>query len=119
MKRIVILIDGTWNDEVAEHARKRACGAAPHPGHAWPSRADSGCNFQTANSKRAFAFPRHDMPELCTNEPPDKGRGATPRGSGECRVPVAPAAACAVIESTRVSHHGRTGITRHSRTRRF
>jgi len=26
----------------------------------------------------------------------------------------APAAACAVVESTRVSHHGHTGITRHS-----
>jgi hypothetical protein len=45
------------------------------------------------------------------------GRGATPRreralpqkGSGECRVPVAPAAACAKVVSTRVSHHGRTG----------
>ena len=31
------------------------------------------------------------------------------RGRGECRVPVAPAAACAVVEGTRVSHHGRTG----------
>jgi hypothetical protein len=30
-------------------------------------------------------------------------------GSGECRVPVAPAASCAKVESTRVSHHGRTG----------
>jgi hypothetical protein len=30
-------------------------------------------------------------------------------GSGECRVPVAPAAARGVVDSTRVSHHGRTG----------
>jgi len=30
-------------------------------------------------------------------------------GSGECRVPVAPAAARVVVVSTRVSHHGRTG----------
>ena len=30
-------------------------------------------------------------------------------GRGECRVPVAPAAARVVVVSTRVSHHGRTG----------
>ena len=30
-------------------------------------------------------------------------------GSGECRVPVAPAAARVVVVSTRGSHHGRTG----------
>ena len=66
------------------------------------------------------AFPRRDAPELCMNSSPrNGGRGATPRGSGECRVPVAPAASCAKAESTRVSHHGRTGITRHSRTQRF
>ena len=59
----------------------------------------------------ASAFSPRDAPELCRNDPPKR------RGRGECRVPVAPAAACAVIESTRVSHHGRTGITRHSRTR--
>ncbi len=33
-------------------------------------------------------------------------------GDRKRRVPVAPAAACAVVESTRVSHHGRTGIIR-------
>ena len=56
-----------------------------------------------------------------------RGRGATPRrertlpqeGSGECRAPNAPAVSCAKVESTRGSHHGRTGITRHSRTRWF
>ena len=31
------------------------------------------------------------------------------RGRRECRAPDAPAAACAVVESTRVSHHGHTG----------
>jgi len=36
------------------------------------------------------------------------------RGRRECRAPGAPAAACAVVESTRVSHHGHTGNTRHS-----
>jgi hypothetical protein len=39
-----------------------------------------------------------------------------PGGCGECRVPNAPAAARVVVVSTRVSHHGRAGITRHSRT---
>ena len=36
------------------------------------------------------------------------------RGRRECRAPGAPAAARAKVESTRVSHHGRTGNTRHS-----
>ena len=48
---------------------------------------------------------------------PKRGAALPQEGSGECRAPVAPAAACAKVESTRVSHHGRTGITRHSRTR--
>jgi hypothetical protein len=63
-------------------------------------------------SRYTFAFSRRDTPELCMNDPPNRGRG-------ECRVPVAPAAARVVVVSTRVSHHGRTGITRHSRTRWF
>ena len=62
--------------------------------------------------KRKPAFSRHDAPELCRNHAPSKTGGR-----GECRVPVAPEASCAKVESTRVSHHGRTGITRHSRTR--
>jgi hypothetical protein len=36
------------------------------------------------------------------------------RGRRECRALDAPAAACVVVESTRVSHHGHTGNTRHS-----
>ena len=36
------------------------------------------------------------------------------RGRRECRAPDAPAAACVLVESTRVSHHGHTGNTRHS-----
>jgi hypothetical protein len=36
------------------------------------------------------------------------------RGRRECRAPDAPAAACVVVVSTRVSHHGHTGSTRHS-----
>src|ERR1700735_432971 len=53
------------------------------------------------------------------NDPPDKGRGATPRGERGM-----PGARCTRsrawwVVNTRVSHHGRTGITRHSRTRWF
>jgi hypothetical protein len=36
------------------------------------------------------------------------------RGCRECRAPDAPAAARGVVVNTRVSHHGHTGITRHS-----
>jgi hypothetical protein len=43
------------------------------------------------------------------NEPPSKIRGRR-----ECRVPEAPAASCAKVESTRVRNHGHAGITRHS-----
>jgi hypothetical protein len=56
-------------------------------------------------------------PELCENRPPRgrgrpsrEGAGATLKGGrGECRVPCAPAASCAKVESTRVSHHRFTG----------
>src|SRR6201985_3487610 len=54
-------------------------------------------------------FSRHDVPEVC--------QFIRPGGRGECRVPDAPAAARGEVVSTRVSHHGRTAITRHSRTR--
>jgi hypothetical protein len=49
-------------------------------------------------SKHGFATPRRDAPELCKDLSPHRGRG-------ECRVPVAPAASCAivVIERTRVT----------------
>jgi hypothetical protein len=41
------------------------------------------------------AFPPRDAPELCLNDPPEEGVALPQGGSGECRVPVAPAAACA------------------------
>ena len=49
-------------------------------------------------STYGFAFPRRAAPELCIYLPPKRGRG-------ECRVPAAPAASCAivVIERTRVT----------------
>ena len=57
-----------------------------------------GFNSQTANSTYAFAFPRRHAPEFCTNLSPRKIRGR-----GERRVPAAPVASCAKVESTRVS----------------
>src|SRR5258707_10510577 len=54
-----------------------------------------GFVIQTANFKRAFAISRREAPELCIYLSPQ-------RGCGECRVPVAPAASCAKVESTRV-----------------
>src|SRR5260370_15367644 len=40
------------------------------------------------------------------------------RGRGECRVPDAPAASCAMVEVAHEGrHHRSTGNTRHSRTR--
>jgi hypothetical protein len=43
-----------------------------------------------------------------------KGAGLPQEGSRECRTLGASAAACAVVESTRVSHHGHAGNVRHS-----
>ena len=56
-----------------------------------------------------FAFPRHHAPELCLNDPPKRGRGATPRGERGM-----PGARCTrsrawCVVNTRVSHHGYTG----------
>ena len=62
----------------------------------------SSLSLLAMTARCSSAISRHEAPELCKNLSP-------PRGRGECRVPVAPAAACAVVESTRVSHHGRTG----------
>jgi hypothetical protein len=45
--------------------------------------------------KQVSAFPRRVAPELCLNDPPKEGVALPQGGSGECRVPVAPAASCA------------------------
>src|SRR5450631_428760 len=47
--------------------------------------------------------------EFCSEVPP-----SSIRGRRECRTLGASAAACAVVESTRVSHHGHAGNVRHS-----
>jgi hypothetical protein len=56
---------------------------------------------------------RRDAPELSMNSSAHGGRG-------ECRVPVAPAASCALGSGrTHTSNNEYTGITRHSRTQWF
>src|ERR1700722_8661188 len=80
-------------------------------------RRESGALRSIRGSKHTSAIPRRIAPELCINDRPDKGRGATPRGERGM-----PGARCTRsrawwVVNARVSHHGRTGITRHSRTR--
>ncbi|OIQ76489.1 hypothetical protein GALL_418260 [mine drainage metagenome] len=59
--------------------------------------------------RHCFAISRRVAPEVYnTHSPRIIG------GRRECRAPDAPAAACVLVESTRVSHHGHTGNTRHS-----
>src|SRR5258705_3698883 len=60
--------------------------------------------------KRSFAISRPDTPEVCFELPYPRIRGRR-----ECRVPVAPAASCALgIGRTHTSNNEYTGITRHS-----
>jgi hypothetical protein len=91
----------------------------------------SAAIFQLHHERSEYWIARYDRERGApySSHAPPPSRGAMrpscagilrpQRGRGECRVPVAPAAARGVVVSTRVSHHGRTGITRHSRTRWF
>ncbi|MEY2393906.1 MAG: hypothetical protein QOF94_251 [Acidobacteriaceae bacterium] len=64
---------------------------------------------------RARAFPRRDAPELCMNLVPPLDRGR-----GERRMPVAPAASCALDSGKKhTSNNEYPGITRRSRTQWF
>jgi hypothetical protein len=64
---------------------------------------------------RVPAIPRRDAPELCMNLVPPLDRGR-----GERRMPVAPAASCAlVVVETHTSNNEYPGITRRSRTQWF
>src|SRR5580692_4154498 len=71
----------------------------------------------------SFAFSPRDAPEFCLKVPPSsfggsrlpqEGSNATPRGEQGMPDARRVRSACAKVESTRVSHHGHTGITRHS-----
>jgi hypothetical protein len=62
-----------------------------------------------ASYRHVFAFSQRGSRPSLAGQCPSKIRGRR-----ECRAPGAPAAACAVVESTRVNHHGHTGNTRHS-----
>jgi hypothetical protein len=65
------------------------------------------------NSRHMFAISQRDAPEFCIYLSPYGGRG-------ECRVPTAPAASCALcIGRTHTSNNEYTGIARHSRTQWF
>jgi hypothetical protein len=72
--------------------------------------------MMTAKSKYTSSISPRDAPEFCLEVLPSSsgGRSAPPRGSRECRTLGASADACALVESTRVSHHGHAGNVRHS-----
>src|SRR3984893_17882659 len=53
--------------------------------------------------RNGFAFSRRDAPELCVNVSPENRR------RGECRVPAAPAASCALVVWHTSIHHESTG----------
>jgi hypothetical protein len=63
-----------------------------------------------------FAVSPRISREFCVERSPSeiRGRSATPRGEQGMPGADAPAAARVLVVSTRVSHHGHTGITRHS-----
>src|SRR6202021_4246788 len=69
---------------------------------------DDGCGviwLTTSRSRRAFR-----ASFALTFRPPQSEGAVLPQeGSRECRTLGASAAACAVVESTRVSHHGHAG----------
>src|ERR1700738_3445000 len=83
-------------------------------GHDGPKLSNSQNNFKRSFFfKRSFAASPRNAPEPLTNLSPQGGRG-------ECRVPVAPAASCALcIGRTHTSNNEYTGIARHSRTQWF
>ena len=66
------------------------------------------CKFE-----RNFPFSRRDAPELVHEIFRPK------EGVGNAGCPLHPQPRACSVESTRVSHHGHTGITRHSRTQWF
>jgi hypothetical protein len=65
--------------------------------------------FRVAPIPRTSAISPRDARESCLKLSP-----SSIRGSRECRTLGASAAACAMVVSTRVSHHGHAGNVRHS-----
>jgi hypothetical protein len=80
------------------------------------------CFVACAPLRKRLAFVAGNDAKICVRDLATRFRasyaGSVPpyelRGRRECRALDAPAAACVVVESTRVSHHGHTGNTRHS-----
>src|SRR5512136_1892226 len=58
-----------------------------------------------------FAIPRRDAPGLCVNSSPQERAWGMP--GARCTRSLV----CSVLVAHECRHHGRTGITRHSRTR--
>ena len=107
--------------------RRRVSAVSNHEARWWPhpSRRDEDAAPQDEGQAiRSSIVSDLNFKELAATAPRSRGafrpscaRNLPPspiRGRRECRAPDAPAAACAVVESTRVSHHGHTGNTRHS-----
>jgi hypothetical protein len=72
---------------------------------------DRAFGARSVATSYTFSFSRRDAPELC-----QKSFALISRGRGECRVPNAPAAWCAllVVSMHTSIHSGGTGIIRHS-----
>ena len=85
-------------------------GSAAHHAARAARCAASGARNTPPRSRRAV------RPSFARNSRPPQTQGAVlpQEGSRECRTLGASAAACAVVESTRVSHHGHAGNVRHS-----
>src|SRR6266700_6633438 len=83
------------------------------PGHLARRRASRFCPGMTSVD---ISTPTHvyDLAARCAR---GVDESSAQRGRGECRMPVAPAASCALgIGRTHTSNNEYTGITRHSRT---
>jgi hypothetical protein len=81
----------------------------------WDRFAHSNFNFQTANLKRDFAFPRRNARELCQNHAPKKTEGV---GNAGCATHPQPRVRNKTKHTSVVTARF-AEITRHSRTQWF
>jgi hypothetical protein len=80
---------GSAKQSIAQHKERMDCFVASAP--------------RNDECRHKSAIPRRDAPELCILDPPRRGRG-------ECRVPAAPAASCALCSGrTHTSNNEYTG----------
>jgi hypothetical protein len=122
------------NRDARSHLSHKGRGSAPQPAPSLRANGSRECapddrlheaiHLAAQRKNGLLRFARNDVtliPDACprsrgAKRPSHAWKFPYPpiRGRRECRAPDAPAAACAVVVSTRVSHHGHTGITRHS-----